>query len=29
MAYLSIKDGRTESNAYTGRKLTPKMLSVC
>lgn len=27
MAYLSIKDGRTESNAYTGRKLTPKMLS--
>jgi phage terminase small subunit len=27
LAYLSIKDGRTESNAYTGRKLTPKMLS--
>lgn len=27
MAYLSIKDDRTESNAYTGRKLTPKMLS--
>ena len=27
MAYLSIKDDRIESNAYTGRKLTPKMLS--
>ena len=27
MPYLSIKDGRTESKAYTGRKLTPKMLS--
>lgn len=27
MPYLSIKDGRTESRAYTGRKLTPKMLS--
>lgn len=29
MPYLSIKDGRTEakSTTYTGRKLTPKMLS--
>lgn len=27
MAYLSIKNGKTESKAYTGRKLTPKMLS--
>lgn len=27
MPYLSIKDGRTDSKAYTGRKLTPKMLS--
>lgn len=27
MPYLSIKDGRTESKANTGRKLTPKMLS--
>ena len=27
MPYLSIKDGNTESRAYTGRKLTPKMLS--
>jgi phage terminase small subunit len=27
MPYLSIKDGRTESKAYAGRKLTPKMLS--
>lgn len=24
---MSIKDGRTESRAYTGRKLTPKMRS--
>ena len=27
MPYLSVKDGRVESRAYTGRKLTPKMLS--
>ena len=27
MGYLSIKDGRTVSKAYTGRKLTPKMRS--
>jgi hypothetical protein len=27
LAYLSIKDGTTESRAYNGRKLTPKMLS--
>lgn len=27
MAYRSIKDGVTESRAYKGRKLTPKMLS--
>lgn len=27
MPYLSIKDGNTTSRAYTGRKLTPKMLS--
>lgn len=27
MPYLSIKDGITESRAYTGRKLTPKMRS--
>jgi hypothetical protein len=27
LPYLSIKNGRTESKAYTGRKLTPKMLS--
>lgn len=27
MPYLSIKDGRIDSKAYTGRKLTPKMLS--
>lgn len=27
MAYLSIKNGREVSKAYTGRKLTPKMLS--
>lgn len=27
MAYLSIKDGKIESRAYTGRKLTPKMRS--
>lgn len=27
MPYLSIKDGRTESKANTGRKLTPKMVS--
>lgn len=27
MPYLSIKDGNVESRAYTGRKLTPKMLS--
>lgn len=27
MPYLSIKDGRTDSKAFTGRKLTPKMLS--
>lgn len=27
MPYMSIRDGRTESRAYTGKKLTPKMLS--
>jgi len=27
LPYMSIKDGRTESKAYTGKKLTPKMLS--
>lgn len=27
MPYLSVKDGRTVSKAFTGRKLTPKMLS--
>lgn len=27
MAYLSVKDGRVDSKAFTGKKLTPKMLS--
>lgn len=27
MAYLSVIEGRTESKAYKGRKLTPKMLT--